>query len=402
MAETLAQWLVAQGLKGAPIADIMDGFCQRLGDDGFPLALGTVELRVPHPQYGAIRFCWRRELGAEAERLDHGELDLFEGPLAPPSRSETDMAVLRRRLEDPACPRDLPGLSRLAAAGITDHLRVVVPTDETSPPYGLVTSWATDRAGGFADDEIERLMRLLPLVAIAVKASAAPRAARSLLTIYLGHDAGARVLAGKVRRGATTSIRAVLCYADLAGFTSFADRAESAVVIAALDLYFEALVIPIERCGGQILKFMGDGLLAIFALSDFDDDAEQAVAAALDAAEDAVRGVETLNARRRDAGEVAMEVDLALHLGEVHYGNVGTDERMDFTVIGPAVNEASRFEALCGQLDRRILASAAFADAAGSERHRLEPLGRHRLRGVREAQELFGIARHQSDEGGNV
>ena len=401
MAETLEQWLIAQGLRGTPIADIMDGFCQRLADDGFPLALATIELRVPHPQYGAIRLCWRRELGAEAERLAHEELDLVEGLPAPSSRSETDMAVLRRRLEDPACPSDLPGLDRLAA-GITDHLRVVVPTDETSPPYGLATAWATDRAGGFADDEIERLMRLLPLVAIAIKASAAPRAARSLLTIYLGHDAGARVLAGKVRRGATTSIRAVLCYADLAGFTSFADRAESAVVIAALDLYFEALVIPIERCGGQILKFMGDGLLAIFALSDFDDDAEQAVAAALDAAEDAVRGVEALNAHRRDAGEVAMEVDLALHLGEVHYGNVGTDERMDFTVIGPAVNEASRFEALCGQLDRRILASAAFADAAGSERHRLEPLGRHRLRGVREAQELFGIARHQSDEGGNV
>jgi adenylate cyclase len=393
VAETIEEWLVARGLKGAPIVDIVDAVCQRLSADGFPLAQAAIRLRLLHPQYSGICVRWRRDIGgAETEHLDHRNVEPAASPLAHLARSDGDMVTLRRRLQEPSCPRDSAELAELARSGATDVFCALVPTDEMAPPHGLMTSWATDRPGGFSDAEILRLERLLPVLALAVKASAAPRAVRSLLAIYLGHDAGARVLAGTVRRGATQSIDAVLCYADLAGFTGFADRADREALIATLDLYFEQLVTPIEHCGGQILKFMGDGLLATFALADFDGDAEQAVAAALDAAEEAVARVEALNARRRAAGEVAMDLDLALHLGEVHYGNVGTDERMDFTVIGPAVNEAARFEALCSPLNRRILASAAFAKAAGRERHRLESVGSHELRGVSEAQELFGLA----------
>jgi adenylate cyclase len=390
VAETIEQWLVAQGLDGAQLIDLMDGLCQLLIDDGFPLARGVISQRTLHPQYDAVCVRWRRDRGAEAENVDHRNTEFDAGPLAHPAHPAA--ARLRLRLEDPSRPRDDPVLAELAEIGATDYFCWGVPADGMSPGHGLMSSWATDRPGGFSDAEIAHLERLLPILAIAVKASSSPRAARSLLSIYLGHDAAAHVLSGRVRRGATQSISAALCYADLAGFTRFADQAASAVLIATLNHYFEQMVIPIERCGGQILKFMGDGLLATFALGDFDGDAEQAVAAALDAAEDAVARVETLNARRRAIGEVAMDLDLALHLGEVHYGNVGTDERMDFTVIGPAVNEASRIEALCRPLNRRILISAALAKAAGRERARLESLGRHELRGVGEARELFGIA----------
>jgi adenylate cyclase len=300
--------------------------------------------------------------------------------------------TLRRRLSDPACPRDYPVLCELAEAGMTDYVCAVVPFGDMADGNGLMTAWATDRRDGFADREVDRLVRLVSLLAVVVKASAAPRVSRSLLSIYLGHDAGNRVLAGTVKRGSMQTISAVLYFADLAGFTGFADKAESQALMAALDAYLEAMAVPVEHSGGQILKYIGDGLLATFALADFDGEAEPAVAAALDAAEDALARVAAINAERQAVGEPCMDLDIALHLGDVLYGNVGTDERLDFTVIGPAVNEASRIEALCGRLDRRVLASAALARAAGSERHRLTSLGLQQLRGVAQPQELFGLA----------
>ena len=395
MAETIGQWLVTQGLLGAQPVEIMDGFCQRLVDGGFPLARGVIGLRMLHPHYGAVACLWRRgEGGVETARIDHDSDGFAQSPFAPLARGGG--GTLRRRLEDPASPRDFPILAELAEAGITDYLCSVVPFDEATPTNGLMTSWSTDRRGGFAHSEIEQLDGLLPLLAIAVKASVAPRIARSLLTIYLGHDAGNRVLAGKVRRGSIERIGAVLYYADLTGFTSFADKAAGEPLIAALNLYLEAMVVPVERSGGQILKFMGDGLLATFALADFGGKAEAAAGAALDAAEETLAQVVALNAERRAAGEATMAADIALHLGDVLYGNVGSEERLDFTVIGPAVNEASRIETLCGTLGRHVLVSSTLAAAAGSERHRLESLGRHRLRGVSEPQEVFGLVRSRA------
>ncbi|SEE22266.1 adenylate/guanylate cyclase [Rhizobiales bacterium GAS188] len=394
MAEMIEQWLVTQGLDGGRVIEIMDGFCERLAEGGFPLARGLIGLRTLHPQLGAVGFLWQRdEGGVETEHIDHQDGEFAKSPFAQLKRLG---GTLRRRLSDPSCPRDFPVLAELAEAGMTDYFCAVVPFGDMAEGNGLMTSWATDRRSGFAETEIERLVDLLSLLALAVKASAAPRVSRSLLSIYLGHDAGDRVLSGTIQRGSMQSVSAVLYYADLAGFTGFADKAESAALMAALDVYLEAMAVPVELSGGQILKYIGDGLLATFALADFDGEAEPAVAAALDAAEDALARVATINAERQAAGEPFMDLDIALHLGDVLYGNVGTDERLDFTVIGPAVNEASRIEALCGTLDQRVLASAALAEAAGGERYRLKSLGRQRLRGVTEPQELFGLAARAS------
>lgn len=393
MPQSLEHWLIDQGIKGTGLIEIMDGFCGRLTGEGFALARGYIGLRTLHPKYGAVGFLWERGSGGvEAERYTHEAQKGGEFQRSPFAYLiERGGGCLRRRLTEQATPRDFPVLDDFVAQGITDYIAHLLPFGGQERMDGMTSSWATDRPGGFEERDVERLMGLLPLLAMTVKATATYRVARNLLGVYLGHDAGDRVLAGAVQRGTAQSIRAVLFYADLAGFTRVADRAERETLMATLDDYLAAMAVPVDLRGGQVLKFLGDGLLATFALADFGDRAEAAAAAALDAAEDALARTAALNARRAGLGQPVMGLDIALHLGDVLYGNVGTDERLDFTVIGPAVNEASRIEALCRTLDRRVLASAALAEAAGCERDRLVPLGSHPLRGVAEPQELYGL-----------
>jgi adenylate cyclase len=394
MSATIEEWLVARGLEGHPTAEIIAGFCARLVVDGLPLARAVIGSRILHPQFGAVSLMWRRGAGEVViDRFHHDQTDEFAAsPFARLSQG-ADRGALRRRLCDPGCPRDFPLLDRLVEAGMTDYFCAVVPFGGQFTTNRLYSSWTTDRAGGFAGRELADLAKLLPLLALAIKASTAPRVARSLLAIYLGEDAGDRVLAGTIQRGSMQSIRAVLYYADLAGFTRFAETNTGPALVATLNRHLEAIAVPVARRRGQVLKFLGDGLLATFALADFSGETEGAIAAALDAAEEALTRVAALKAEREATGEPDLDVDIALHLGDVLYGNIGTEDRLDFTVIGPAVNEASRIEALCQALGRRVLASAALADAAGAARQRLEPIGRFALRGVREPQLLFGLAR---------
>jgi len=208
------------------------------------------------------------------------------------------------------------------------------------------------------------------------------------LAAYLGEDAGRRVHAGAVERGSVESIRAVLWYADIRGSTAIADRWPGLAVIELLDEVFEALAAPLRQGGGQVLKFLGDGLLATFPF----EDASRAATCrgALDAAVEAMAALDRLNAARSAAGKPTATVDLALHLGEVLYGNVGSVDRLDFTVIGPAVNEVSRIETLCEPLGRKVLVSAELAAASG-DLGRLEPLGPQTLRGVREPRDIYAL-----------
>jgi len=212
--------------------------------------------------------------------------------------------------------------------------------------------------------------------------------ASGLLAAYLGADAGRRVHAGAVERGSVESIRAVLWYADIRTFTALADTTPGPAVIELLDEIFETLTASLRPRGGEVLKFLGDGMLAIFPCEEVAR--EQVCRRALDAAIEAMRAIDELNAARRETGKQTAAVDLALHLGEVLYGNVGAVDRLDFTVIGPAVNEAARIETLCEPLGRKVLVSAEFA-AAVADDCRLEPLGQHTLRGVREMREIYGL-----------
>ncbi len=225
---------------------------------------------------------------------------------------------------------------------------------------------------------------------LAAKGIASFRTARSVLETYIGRETAQKVLSGQIRRGSVDSINAVLVYADLRGFTSLTDATGQGDLVEMLDQYLDFMACPIEDAGGEILKFMGDGLLATFELSSMEpDDIQRICETALRAAEKMMSGVAELNEKRQQSRQPTMGLDIALHVGEVMYGNVGSETRLDFTVIGPAVNEVSRIEALCDVLDTSLIASGDFVRAAREAGTALTSCGFHELRGVREPIELF-------------
>jgi adenylate cyclase len=394
-------WAVRQGLLGAAADHLFDGFCQRLVIAGIPLWRAFAAMRTLHPQWGGYSYTWRRELNAiEPAQFERGKdrPDWLSSPFAyligqAKARPEgtNPWLHLRRRLTGCEAQLDFAVLEELAAAGGTDYLAEIVrfgAEDDLSHGTGIAYSFVTDRAGGFGDEHILLLQAVLPAVSLAMMTHAGHTIASSLLGAYLGADAGRRVHSGAVDRGSVESIRAVLWYADIRGFTGIADSTPGPVVIELLDEIFEALTASLRARGGQVLKFMGDGMLATFPFADWARD--RTCREALDAAAEAMRAVERLNGARGEAGKPVAEVDLALHIGEVLYGNVGAVDRLDFTVIGPAVNEVARIETLCEPLGRKVLVSAELAAEIGDNR-RLEPLGRHRLRGVREPRAIYAL-----------
>src|SRR5262249_12902187 len=247
-------------------------------------------------------------------------------------------AWLRRPLAGPAAKLDFPILAARAAAGATDYFAMLVgfAAGDPSRGSGVGYSFETGRREGFAEDDLLLLQAVLPAVALAMMADAGHSIAAGLLATYLGADAGRRVHRGAVARGSLDRIEAVLWYADIRGFTALADVTPGFAVVALLDDIFETLTAPLRRRGGAVLKFLGGGMVATLPIGA--DGPQQSCGEALDAAVEAMGAIDHLNRARRQAGEPVAAVDLALHIGEVLYGNVGAADRLDFTVIGPAVN----------------------------------------------------------------
>jgi adenylate cyclase len=398
----LHTWVVREGINGAAAAALFDGLCQRLVTAGVPLWRGFVGMPTLHPQLGGYSYTWRRDLSA-IEPAQFGRGDEYDeilqnspfGHLIRQMENSTEESdpwlYLRRRLAGPERRLDFPILKELAAAGASDYFAEVVRFGADGDPShgtGIGYSFATDRPGGFRDDDLVLLQAVLPAVSLAMMTHAGHTIASGLLGAYLGGDAGGRVHAGAVERGSVESVWAVLWYADIRGFTAIADTTPGLVVIELLNAIFETLTASLRPRGGQVLKFLGDGMLAIFPFVDATQD--ETCRQALDAAAEAMVGLDRLNAARQEAGKPIAAVDLALHLGEVLYGNVGAVDRLDFTVIGPAVNEVARIETLCEPLGRKVLVSAELA-AVVRDRRRLEPLGYHTLRGVREPRAIYGL-----------
>ncbi len=400
-------WAVREGLRGAGAHDLFDGYCQRLVIDGIELWRAHLAMETLHPQWSGYGYTWRRDLNAiEPEQYVHGSLeeaDFLDSPfndLIVRAQSGEENPSMRRRL-DQDDQRDFPVLAEFFAQGGTDYVAYLFAfgkDGDRSQGTGIVYSFVTDRRGGFSDDDTTLLQATLPGLSLAMKSHAGSIIASGLLATYLGDDAGRRVHAGSIMRGSVDKLRAVLWYADIRGFTAMSDTAPGPVVVELLNDVFEILTASLRRHGGQVLKFIGDGMLAVFSFEEHDR--AETCRQALDAAIEAMRNIDALNATRGEDGLPAASVDLALHLGEVLYGNVGATDRLDFTVIGPAVNEAARIEALCEPLGRSVLVSAEFVAAAMDDGARLEPLGRHALRGVREEKEIFALALSDSARNG--
>jgi adenylate cyclase len=392
-------WAVRQGLRGADAYHLFDGYCQRLVIDGISLWRAHAAMETLHPQWNGYGYTWRRDLNAiEPENYPHGD-QYDQSFVASPfyallerARAGEDTPQMRRRIEAGPEERDFPVLEEFSALGATDYLAQLFVYGEggdRSQGTGIAYSFATDRKGGFSDDDATLVQATLPALSLAMKAHAGHVIASGLLGAYLGEDAGRRVHAGSILRGSVDNVRAVIWYADIRGFTPLSDSAPGPVVIEFLNDVFEILTASLRERGGQVLKFIGDAMLAIFPFEGSDQ--AETCRRALDAATEAMRNIEALCGTRTAAGAPAAPVDLALHLGEALYGNVGATDRLDFTVIGPAINEVARIEALCEPLGRAVLVSAEFVAGMKDPDSRLKSLGCHALRGVKERKEIFAL-----------
>ncbi|HEX3409577.1 MAG TPA: adenylate/guanylate cyclase domain-containing protein [Candidatus Binataceae bacterium] len=378
-------WMLHEGRINTHMREFGDDMCRRVVEAGIPLWRAFCGIRTLHPQIAATAYVWRRGQGtAERRTALHGieKTPAFtQSPLAEVSRSGR---MMRQRLDQPGATLAYKVLEEFRAEGGTDY--VAMPMTFSSGEINSI-SWLTDRAGGFSDLEIAGLAEVAEMLTVVIEVQTHRRITGALMDTYVGHRTGQRVLSGAVKRGDGETVRAVIWFCDLRGFTRLSDTLPRELLLDLLNEYFEIMVKAVATEGGEVLKFIGDGMLAIFELREHDKVAERC-AAALRAARTAQEAVATRNPERIAADHAAIRYGLALHLGEVTYGNIGAPNRLDFTVIGPAVNHATRIEKLAGKLDRRVVMSASFAAAAEVA---LTSLGTHALAGVSEPQEVFTL-----------
>jgi len=379
--------LVGLALRRASLAEIVDRTGWALTRAGLRLDLVRLAARTLHPSIDAIGAAWTAAEGLDTTVWRHSDSrrdTWLRSPLF--HMLETGTVHLRRRLVDPSEPRDYAVFEDLAAEGFTDYVARLVGFGDAGPARreGVIMRWMSRHPDGFREADLAVLERVAPRLAAAVMPGLERSIARNLLEAYVGTRSGAQVLEGGIQPGEAKAIEAVILVADLAGFTAAGDAVPGDRLVGLLERHFEAMVPPVTTRGGEILAFLGDGFLAVFEL---DGDAGRAASAALDAAVAATKGVAALAPALAADGLPALPLEVALHVGTVRYGNVGAGGRQAFTVIGPAVNAATRIEALCRPLGHPILASHAFAAAAADPR--LVPVGAHPLRGVAEPMPLF-------------
>jgi len=393
--DRIADWVIRRGLEGVPEAELLRDFCLKCGEASLPVRRGLMFIDTLHPVHEGRLFRWRDDGREEEAVRDYGPSG--QGEAGDSWRKspffhllQTGGEELRRRIGfgDPA---DYAVIQEMKDAGHTDYL-VFVHRFSAGGSIGemdcVCSAWSTDHAEGFSEAGAAALRRLVPALGLAIKNAALSRIAATLVDVYLGRDAGKRVLDGRIQRGVADRIDAVLWFSDLRSFTTISDTSPPGEIIPFLNDYADAVITAIHEAGGDVLKLIGDGMLALFR----DDDPAIACAQAMKAEAAMRRNVAALNERRGGEGRATTAVYVGLHVGEVFYGNVGSIDRLDFTVVGPAVNEASRIASMCRSVDQPVLISQAFASALPAEkRARLASVGRFALRGVGRAQDLYTI-----------
>lgn len=393
----LAGWLIARGLEGISREELLEGYCSRLVAAGLPVQRVHLAQRALHPEFGSLGFDWYRDKGVQREQFSHQETPAERWIKSPLYHLMAENLIqLRLSPADAETRRQFPLLQDLYDAGSTDYFAVLTsfsripmdaPIDPVNPPEGIAMSWTSDAPDGFSDADISALRELMAPLGLALKAVSDRQTGEDLLKTYLGADAGGRVLSGEIQRGSLQTIDAVVWYFDLQGFTRLSEKHPPEIIISMLNDYFGSVVSIVDNFGGNVLKFMGDGLLAIFSF----EDQKHASRSAVDAAH-MLHGVFTeVSLRRKSAGLPHTGYALALHSGDVLYGNIGGENRLDFTIIGPAVNTTSRILGMCGPLDQQLIISSRVATAVAGHRDDLVSLGRYMLRGVPEPQELFTL-----------
>jgi adenylate cyclase len=376
-------WLV-NGARSAPSPpQMMAETCERLVRAGIPLSRVNIFIRTLHPDIFGFSFVWRpgEEVTVTSASFDAPDSQEFKSsPLA--ILYETASEV-RYRLDDPESAR-FPFLDDMRAEGVTDYFAAPLLFAD-----GLInsSSWTTKQPGGFSNAQLDGLRSLIPPLARLIEIISLRRRASLLLDTYVGNRAGERILGGQIRRGHTDTMDAAIWLSDLRGFTALSDRLPAETVVDILNSYFDCQVSAIKTHGGEVLKFMGDGLLAVFPIDEYVGDVRQVCSRVLEAARDSRASVEAL---QYPIGETVerFRFGVALHVGKILYGNIGGGNRLDFACIGPAVNLAARLEKIAGRLNRTIVASAGFAGICAGG---WTELGEFPIAGFSKAERVFGL-----------
>ena len=382
--QKLTDWLI-DGARSAPSPPrIMAETCERLVSAGLPLWRVGVFVRTLHPDIFGRSFVWRPGAEVVMGSADFDVLDSDEFRSSPLSVLYSTGKEVRRRLSDSAAIDNSPFLADMRQEGVTDY--IAFPLHFTDGSIHSA-SWTTKWPGGFTEDHIEGLRKVVPPLARVIEIISWRRTASNLLDTYVGNRAGERILAGQIRRGHTDTMHAAIWLSDLRGFTALSDRLPAETVVDILNRYFDCQVSAIRTHGGEVLKFMGDGLLAVFPIDEYVGDIQQVCSSVLEAARESRTSVEEMHYPIGDVVE-RFRFGVALHVGRILYGNIGGGNRLDFTCIGPAVNLAARLEKIAGRLGRTIVASAGFAGVCPGG---WADLGEFPIAGFAKAERVYGL-----------
>ena len=393
----IADWTVRRGLAGDDEITLLHGFCGRCVEAGLDIVRSSAIIDTLHPVYEGRAFFWSRDKPLDTLVSEYGPLaENNQLSLESWTRSPFYQLLyggsdeIRYRLELGETG-ELPVLDELRQEGQTDYFGLVQRFDKQASIGEMdcfLSRWTSVRPGGFRDAELAALRRLVPMLGLAIKSASLARVAQSLVEVYLGRDAGRRVLQGRMSRGAVERLNAVIWFSDMQGYTSLSERIATDELLPLLNDYAEIAITSVHAAGGDVLKLMADGVLAIFTAAD----PAEACLQALIAEAEMRQKLAGLNERRAAAGQPVSSIYLGLHIGDVFYGNIGSKERLDFTVVGQAVNEASRIASMCRSADRDVLFSSEFRGSLPeAEQGRLVSVGRYALRGVSRPQELFTL-----------
>ncbi len=395
MRSSICQWLLTDAAKIPTVGELIGQLSARLAEHGMPISRLLLLIRTLHPQVMGVRYEWLRDGDVVTEQdRPHEILQKSVYRDSPMSAIyDGDGQIIRRRLDTADPLLDYPILQELLLAGATDY--VAMPLTFSDGKVNVMTI-ASDRPGGFSDRQLDQFYGILPTLSLLLEIHSTRRTARTLLETYLGKHTGQKVLDGMVKRGDGENIHAVIWFCDLRDSSGLAETLPPDEFLGVLNDFFDGMAGAVLDHGGEVLRFIGDAALAIFPFGGETGLSEEtgmpmasACKRALEAAGDAERRINALNERRRLTGDPAIRFGLALHMGDVMYGNIGVPQRLEFTVIGKAANEAARLEGLCKELGEPILISSAFQCCHPKK---TRSLGIHALRGISEPQEIFALA----------
>ncbi|MEA2890891.1 MAG: adenylate cyclase [Bradyrhizobium sp.] len=384
--KNITDWLIDGGRSAPNPARMMAETCERLVAAGLPLWRVGVFVRTLHPDIYGRNFIWKPGAEVEIGSVDFGIQDSPEFRSSPLAIVFREGIEVRGRPGDPEGKR-FPFIDEMGVEGVTDY--IALPLIFIDGQVNA-SSWTTKQAGGFTDEQLDGLRQLVVALARLIEIISLRRTAALLLDTYVGNRAGERILAGQIRRGHTDTMNAAIWLSDLRGFTRLSDRLPSEIVVDILNRYFDCQVEAITRRGGEVLKFMGDGLLAVFPVARADGNAADICNRVLEAVQECRASVAELTYSEGGHTVEKFRFGLALHIGTVLYGNIGGANRLDFTCIGPAVNLAARLEKIASNLHRTVVASASFAESCSTGSWC--DLGEFPIAGFSRAERVYGLA----------